>query len=245
MIVAPPALSIRSWWRLVNQDKTLLRWMEEEQIAQLHLRGRVLDIGGGAHFGYVDLIRIDGRLDSINISSEVKPTFVANLNKELPIADEAYDNVICFNTLEHILDDRRSTRELLRVLRPGGRFVATVPFLFPRHGRYGDYHRHTAEYWEKEFCESGLNSSDFIIQPLLYSPLSSALAVLPWFRGGLRGKLMKGLVLLAACVRRPAVQASNIEAGEADFALGFYIDGIKTVQGPTHRTQEHLLGELC
>ena len=73
MIVAPPALSIRSWWRLVNQDKTLLRWMEEEQIAQLHLRGRVLDIGGGAHFGYVDLIRIDA--GSAKTSREPLGTF--------------------------------------------------------------------------------------------------------------------------------------------------------------------------
>lgn len=217
--------------------------MEDERIARLYLRGRILDIGGGSDFGYTKLIRIDGSLDSINISAVVSPTIVADLNKELPIADEAYDNVICFNTLEHILEDRRSTRELLRVLRPGGRFVVTVPFLFPRHGRYGDYHRHTVEYWESELCALGLDSRDFIVQPLSFSPLSSALAVLPWFRGGLRGKLVKGLVLLAACARRPTVQDSNIEAGDADFALGFYIDGVKTVRGPTPQTQPHVLGE--
>lgn len=227
MIVAPPVMSIRSWWRLVSQDKTLLRSMEDERIAQLHLCGRVLDIGGGVNFGYANLIRIEGCLDSINISPEVKPTFVADLNKELPIADEAYDNVICFNTLEHIHEDRLSIHEMLRVLVPGGRFVITVPFLFPRHGRYGDYHRHTAEYWERELCAFGLGSRDFIIQPLLYSRLSSALAVLPWFRGGLRGKLAKAVVLLAALARHTSAPSDSVSSTDADYALGFYIEGTK------------------
>lgn len=230
MIVASPSLSIKAWWQLVRQDKTLLRSMEDEQIARLHLQGRILDIGGGADFDYTKLIQIDGNLDSINISAAVNPTIIADLNEVLPIADETYDNVICFNTLEHIHEERRITRELLRVLRPGGRFVVTVPFLFPRHGRYGDFHRHTAEYWEKEFCEMGLDTNDFIIKPMSYSPLSSVLATLPWFRGGIRGKLVKGIVLLASCSRRRRKQSTKALAGDADYALGFYIDGIKPVQ---------------
>lgn len=118
-------------------------------------------------------------------------------------------------------------RELFRVLRSGGRFVVTVPFLFPRHSRYGDFHRHTAEYWEKEFCEMGLDTKDFIIKPLLYSSLSSVLATLPWFRGGILGKLIKGIVLLALLLRRRRKQFTKALAGGVDYAMGFYIDGIK------------------
>ncbi len=227
MIIAPPSMSFSTWWRAVRQDKTLLRAMEDDRIAQLFLRGRILDIGGGSNFGYSNLIRIDGRMESINISPAVSPTIVADLNKPLPIVDGAYDNVICFNTLEHLYEDRLGLHELLRILKPGGRFILTVPFLFPRHGRYGDYHRHTAEYWERELCAMGVISENFIIQPLLYSPLSSALAILPWFRGGLRGKLAKGLVLLAAWVRLSVSRPLMITNGDADHALGFYIDGIK------------------
>ncbi len=228
MIISAPVMSIKTWWRLVNQDKTLLRSMEDERIAQLRLRGQVLDIGGGATFDYANIIQIEGRLDSVNISDDAKPTFVADLNKRLPIADEAYDNVICFNTLEHIYDDQFATRELLRVLRTNGRFILTVPYFFPRHGRYGDYHRHTAEYWERELCTLGLDSQDFIIQPLLYSRLSSALAVLPWFRGGLRGKLAKAVVLFAAWAGCKSVSHDSKSSRATDYALGFYIDGIKS-----------------
>ncbi len=209
-----------------------MRAMEEEQIARLHLQGLTLDIGGGADFDYTKLIRVDGDLDSINNNAAVNPTFVADLNDVLPFADNTYDNVICFNTLEHIYEERLITGEFLRVLRPGGRFVFTVPFLFPRHGRYGDFHRHTAEYWETRLCELGLESHDFFIKPLSYSPLSSVLAILPWFRGGLLGRLFKGIVLLAACTRRPCRQSIHAPGGDANYALGFYIDGNKTEEPP-------------
>ncbi|UCV28964.1 class I SAM-dependent methyltransferase [Ferribacterium limneticum] len=217
-------------------DNTLLRFMEDEQIARLYLRGRILDIGGGTDFDYTKLIQIDGNLDSINISAAVNPTIVADLNEVLPIADKMYDKVIFLNALERIHEERRITRELLRVLRPGGRFVVTIPFLFPRHGRYGDFHRNTAEYWEKELCELGLDTNDFIIKSLSCSPLSSVLAALPWFLGGIRGKLVKGIVLLAACSRRRGKQSSKALAGDTDYALGFYIDGIKSVQSPGSET---------
>lgn len=202
--------------------------MEVQQIAHLSLQGRTLDIGGSADTDSSRLIQIDGNLDSINIAAAVNPTIVADLNEVLPIADDIYDNIICFNTLEHIHEERRLTRELLRVLRPGGRFVVTVPFLFPRHGRYGDYHRLTAEYWEKELCQLGLETHDFIIKPLSYSPLSSVLATLPWYRGGIRGKLDMSIVLLAACSYRRGKQPTKTHARDTDYALGFYIDGIKT-----------------
>jgi hypothetical protein len=48
---------MKIWRKLVPQDKTLLRSMEDDEIAGLHLQGRVLDIGGGADFDYTRVIR--------------------------------------------------------------------------------------------------------------------------------------------------------------------------------------------
>ena len=39
------------------------------------------------------------------------------------------DTVFCFNVLEHVVDDRRAIRNLLGVLRPGGRLLLFVPAL--------------------------------------------------------------------------------------------------------------------
>lgn len=226
MIIAPPAVSLGSWWRLAVQDKTLLRSLEDDLIARIQLRGKTLDIGGGATFDYVKAITVDGSVESVNMSADVRPTFVADLNAALPFGDAAYDNVICFNTLEHVLDERAILNELLRVLRPGGRFVITVPFLFRRHGNYGDFHRHTAEFWEHILTDHGIASGAFQVQPLVWSPLSSALATLPWFRGGLRGRVVK-LAVLAM----PLLYGRQGGRPDTNYALGYYIDGWKLAEG--------------
>lgn len=45
----------------------------------------------------------------------------------LPFADGSFDVVITSEVLEHITDDTAAIAEMVRVLRPGGRFAATVP----------------------------------------------------------------------------------------------------------------------
>jgi SAM-dependent methyltransferase len=49
----------------------------------------------------------------------------------LPFKDGAFDAVICSEVLEHIPDSRNAVRELVRVLRPGGELVVSVPRYLP------------------------------------------------------------------------------------------------------------------
>ncbi len=49
----------------------------------------------------------------------------------LPFPDATFDAVITSEVLEHIWDDRGAIRELVRVLRPGGRMAVTVPTRWP------------------------------------------------------------------------------------------------------------------
>jgi SAM-dependent methyltransferase len=49
----------------------------------------------------------------------------------LPFPDGAFDVVIASEILEHIPDDRAAMAEAMRVLRPGGRLVVTVPRYWP------------------------------------------------------------------------------------------------------------------
>jgi SAM-dependent methyltransferase len=49
-----------------------------------------------------------------------------------PFEDEAFDQVVIVDFLEHIPDDRGFARELARILKPGGRVIINVPHLKPR-----------------------------------------------------------------------------------------------------------------
>ncbi|RMI28335.1 class I SAM-dependent methyltransferase [Nocardia stercoris] len=50
---------------------------------------------------------------------------------DLPYGDGAFDVVIASEILEHVPEDRRAIAELVRVLKPGGALVVTVPRWLP------------------------------------------------------------------------------------------------------------------
>jgi len=50
---------------------------------------------------------------------------------KLPFADGSFDRVITSEVLEHIQADTDAISELVRVLKPGGTFAATVPTWYP------------------------------------------------------------------------------------------------------------------
>ncbi|MEA3309220.1 MAG: class I SAM-dependent methyltransferase, partial [Chloroflexota bacterium] len=67
------------------------------------------------------------------------------LGETLPFIDNIFDLVFSHEVLEHVTDDRRCARELVRVARPGGRIAIFVPnrrYAFETHGLYwrGEYH---------------------------------------------------------------------------------------------------------
>jgi SAM-dependent methyltransferase len=47
--------------------------------------------------------------------------------QDMPLSGNTYDLVICNHVLEHVPDDRKAMREVLRVLKPGGFAILMVP----------------------------------------------------------------------------------------------------------------------
>jgi SAM-dependent methyltransferase len=60
----------------------------------------------------------------------------------LPFPDEEFDRIIAAEVLEHIPDDERAVRELVRVLRAGGRMAVTVPTRWPERVCWALDHRY-------------------------------------------------------------------------------------------------------
>lgn len=51
--------------------------------------------------------------------------------ERLPFAGGVFDVVVCAEVLEHVFDNRAAVAELVRVLKPGGDLVVTVPRFLP------------------------------------------------------------------------------------------------------------------
>jgi len=58
-------------------------------------------------------------------------SFTCASGLRLPFRDNSFDKVICAEVLEHIPDYQSVLREIKRVLKPGGKFAASVPRFGP------------------------------------------------------------------------------------------------------------------
>jgi SAM-dependent methyltransferase len=96
--------------------------------------GDVLDVGGGSFYQ-----RLRTRGHSWRTYTVLEPTLeLLPLRDDgvlcaggsagcLPFANESFDLVLAVQVLEHVFDAHSATREMFRVLRPGGRMVILVP----------------------------------------------------------------------------------------------------------------------
>lgn len=88
----------------------------------------------GADMNFKDLIDARNRLNFIKNCGEHggggRGLSAADITS-LPFADKSFHHVICSEVMEHITDDSRAARELVRVLKPGGNLVVSVPRFVP------------------------------------------------------------------------------------------------------------------
>jgi SAM-dependent methyltransferase len=75
----------------------------------------------------------------------------------IDLPDGSQDCVLCLEVLEHVRDPFRAATELIRILRPGGRLLLTVPFLTGYHGK-GESPDHAGypDFWR--FTHQGLQA---------------------------------------------------------------------------------------
>ena len=74
---------------------------------------------------------MDAMFDSGDVPQGASGTAVNGSALDLPFPDASFDRVIAAEVMEHVGDDSRALRELVRVLRPGGTIGVTVPRWFP------------------------------------------------------------------------------------------------------------------
>jgi SAM-dependent methyltransferase len=122
------------WW-FVGRRRIVLTVLDSFLPASWEPSGaRILDLGCGTgtmlghlrRFGAVEGVEADER--AVRFCHARGEDRVRLLDgPTLPFRDGSFDLVTALDVLEHIEDDRVTLRQVARVLRPGGTFLATVP----------------------------------------------------------------------------------------------------------------------
>lgn len=89
---------------------------------------------------------------------------VCDLTTKLPLRDAGVDVIVASNVFEHLPNTAEVLGECRRVLKPGGRLLATVPFLLRVHQEPYDFHRYTP-FMLKRLLE-GAGFADIDVEPL-------------------------------------------------------------------------------
>jgi len=151
--------------------------------------GVVLNIGSGNEPSEANVINVDMMdYDNVDIVCDIH---------QLPFKDNSVDAVMNIAVLEHVKEPQAVVKEIYRVLKPGGRVLSVVPFVYPFHASPEDYQRYSLpgiEYLHRDFqlVESGVCSGPVsglmcVAQEFAASVLSLGV---PWLYKGLTIAMM-------------------------------------------------------
>jgi len=125
-------LDERHWWYRARREvlAALIR-----RLAQPPRDAQILEIGCGtghnlpmlAQFGHVDALELDEEARHHARKRLGREIMSAPLPELAGVADAEYDLIGAFYVIEHIDDDRAAIASIASKLKPGGKFVMTVP----------------------------------------------------------------------------------------------------------------------
>lgn len=113
------------------------------------IAGNVLVLGTGK-VNYRTMIPKASQVLCTDIQAGENVDLVADAH-DLPFEDEAFDQVVAIEVLEHLKNPGQAVQEIARVLKPGGEIVVSIPFMFRVHGDPHDYQRLTSSGLQKLF----------------------------------------------------------------------------------------------
>ena len=93
-----------------------------------------LDIGSGTGIfvremsGQCRSFGVEPSQEGLNFTAQnLRKNFIAASATDLPFRDESADIITSMDVLEHVENDQRALNEMIRVIKPGGLVVVTVP----------------------------------------------------------------------------------------------------------------------
>jgi SAM-dependent methyltransferase len=120
--------------------------------AENRIAGRILENGCGVGM-YVEhlspfggeVIGLEYDLERATEAGENSPNIINAAGEFVPISSWTFDLILSHEVIEHVQDDQAAVREMVRLLKPGGRIALFCPnrgYPYETHGIYwkGKYH---------------------------------------------------------------------------------------------------------
>jgi SAM-dependent methyltransferase len=123
----------KSHWYYHGKREIVRFWIQKYQ--KIDVNTKLLDCGAGSGAfaaemsEKVQVTAMDDHLESLEILRRRLPadSIVEGGCGKIPFASDVFEVVTALDVLEHIADDKQAASELVRVLKPHGVFVITVP----------------------------------------------------------------------------------------------------------------------
>ena len=111
-----------------------------------NVHGHLLDVGCGTK-PYRSLFKVES-YRGLDIDSPITrdrgiadDLYDGNL---FPYQNESFDSALCNQVLEHVFNPDEFLAEINRILKPGGKLLLTVPFVWDEHEQPYDYARYSS-----------------------------------------------------------------------------------------------------
>ena len=195
-------------------------------------KGKLLDIGCGK-MPYKELIiNSSGVNQYIGLDIEealvydatVKPDFIWD-GKTMPFDNSSFDCIFGTEVLEHCFEPEVILNEVYRVLKPGGVFFFTIPFVWNLHEVPHDAYRYTPFALEKKLNESRFNEIKIKAFGGWNSSLSQMLGL--WVRRSPMNRLLRYILSLSLLpIIWILIKKDKHNFGHSNFNEGVMIPGL-------------------
>jgi len=137
--------------KLIFKKNSLLRVLQIYECFNITLYGTSIEFGviDNKDKTFSNFVKGKSKFYYSNKFSNKKlKIFYSDLTKKLIIPSKKYNNVLFFNILEHLPEYKLAFSEIFKIIKKGGFFIGSVPFIYQIHAAPNDYFRFTKQFFE-------------------------------------------------------------------------------------------------
>jgi len=147
----------------------------------------------------------------------------------IPVEDNSFDNILCSEVFEHIVDPISAIKEFSRIVRPGGQIIVTAPFCSLVHMAPYHFSSGYSRYWYEEILQkNGFRVVEIKPNGNYFSFILQELERLPYMFDMYEKALPKGLIRNISKIRKNLEMYEQIDdESSSTLCFGYFVRGVK------------------